>query len=293
MSDTFMHTFTYMLCMLLHCVQAGIYDFDVFLGYRQKTEAQLVELMYHKLTNEYGLSVFLDKFNLEPGCSWETGFEIGLARSTVAVFLISKSSLADMRTMNPQDDDNCLLEHTLAMELAIAGVTQAIFPVFIGSKKKTLDAATNRPVEQYMDFFQEQSVPNDLPHFVPRKVVTKLAKVLNHELQMKPSNDLYKRTVDDTIRMLIRNPGAPVVGPVTGNTVDNVVRAISETVDDLAAAAERAEAGRESDFGRWQDKIVCRLGQMDPVTFIIRPRKQENIVGERDLFSSHNFSSCA
>jgi hypothetical protein len=133
--------------------------------------------MYHKLTDA-GLSVFLDKFVLEPGLGWEKGFEVGLARSTVAVFLISKASLDDMREtkMRAESNDNCLLEHSLAMELAIQGVTQAIFPVFVGSKTRTLHATTNLPVEQYVDFWQEQALPKDLPTFVPRKVASKLAK---------------------------------------------------------------------------------------------------------------------
>lgn len=63
------------------------FEFDVFLSHNSK-DKPAVEALAERLTEEEGLKVFLDIWNLIPGDPWQEDLEIALDKSrTVAVFL--------------------------------------------------------------------------------------------------------------------------------------------------------------------------------------------------------------
>jgi hypothetical protein len=67
--------------------QRLIMDYDVFLSHNSK-DKPIVEQIAHKLTKEYGLRCWLDKWNLVPGEPWQEALEEALDQCrTVAVFV--------------------------------------------------------------------------------------------------------------------------------------------------------------------------------------------------------------
>lgn len=65
----------------------GEYQYDVFLSHNSK-DKPAVEWLAAKLTDQAGLTVFLDIWNLVPGDPWQEDLENAMAASqTVAVFL--------------------------------------------------------------------------------------------------------------------------------------------------------------------------------------------------------------
>ena len=66
-------------------------DYDVFLSHNSK-DKPAVEAIAKKLTSEYGLKCWLDKWNLIPGEPWQEAPEETLNQcQTVAVFVGPKS----------------------------------------------------------------------------------------------------------------------------------------------------------------------------------------------------------
>jgi hypothetical protein len=114
-------------------------EFDVFISYRVAADSWLAEQLYERLTAaECGLRVWWDKECLEGGMPWEEGFCKGLVKSRVFVPLLSRGACAALDHLGAASPcDNLLLEHRLALELHERGLTERVFPLFLGD----LDAA--------------------------------------------------------------------------------------------------------------------------------------------------------
>ena len=132
--------------------------YDIFLSYRVASDAQHVEKLYNLLTAQ-GFKVYWDKFCLEPGVDWEQGFCEGLVSSRAFVPLLSRDAI-NHPEKNLQNfskltaDSKCdkvFLEHRLAVELQGLGLTEKLFPIFIGD----LDATTS----EYSDYFKSGCHP--------------------------------------------------------------------------------------------------------------------------------------
>jgi len=106
--------------------------FDVFLSYRVASDRDSVEALYHALTAE-GLRVWWDKECLKTGEKWEEGFMDGLIDSVVAVPLLSCDLLRTLAGLQPDAQDNVLIEHSFCLELFERGELKGIVPLLIGS----------------------------------------------------------------------------------------------------------------------------------------------------------------
>ena len=116
--------------------------YDIFLSYRVASDAMHVEKLYTLLTAQ-GRKVYWDKKCLAPGVDWEQGFCEGLMSSKAFVPLLSRDAINHKdkefqnfsKLMADQPNcDNVFLEYRLAVELQGLGLTEKVFPVFIGDK---------------------------------------------------------------------------------------------------------------------------------------------------------------
>ena len=125
-------------------MMSGLAEFDVFISYRVRSEAEFATALHEKLSrrivgiNSERCRVYLDKVELKTGAKWDDGFVQGLSRSKVFVPLMSLGSTEPIAHL---DDalrspavDNVLLEWNLALRLNELGVVKAILPVLLGKE---------------------------------------------------------------------------------------------------------------------------------------------------------------
>jgi hypothetical protein len=147
--------------------------FDVFISYRVASDGDVADALYHHLKSEYGLNVWMDKYCLESGKSWEKGFCEGLAKSSHFIALLSLDGMWNSERQNQNygkltvasSCDNCLLEWRLAIELAERGLIEGIFPLFIGQKQLSNDAST------FTNFFKS-AAQRQLPPLLQDSVIS-------------------------------------------------------------------------------------------------------------------------
>ena len=182
--------------------------YDVFLSYRVASDSQHVEKLYHLLTAQ-GFKVYWDKFCLEPGVDWEQGFCEGLVSSRAFVPLLSRDAINHpdkdwqnfTKLMADSKCDNVFLEHRLAVELQGLGLTEKIFPVFIGN----LDAATL----EYSHYFGSGCHPS-----LSEVTVKSVEEKLRHHMESQALGTPIEpdRTVASVVGAITACQGAFIVG---------------------------------------------------------------------------------
>jgi hypothetical protein len=103
----------------LWCPPAVEAAYDVFISYRQSSDAEFARMVFDCLTRfVFGkqgrrLCVFLDSERLLDGLSWKQGFIDGVTKTTVLVPIVSKGCLEPMAQLDPANGkdwcDNVLL----------------------------------------------------------------------------------------------------------------------------------------------------------------------------------------
>lgn len=139
-------------------------EFDCFISYRVKTDIELAEGVYNRLTDA-GLRVWWDKRCLEPGIPWNEGFCNGLIKSRIFVPIISRSSINHpsdakcnfSKLESNSSCDNVLLEYSLALELRSREYIEKIFPIFFGDP---------RPGDCFGSYFDDGCHPIDVKDIV-------------------------------------------------------------------------------------------------------------------------------
>jgi hypothetical protein len=128
--------------------------FVAFISYRFETEAELAMKLKSYLELQCGIHTFLDDSNLQPGHHFRDGFISALENCVVFVPLMSRKGLKNFASLGPDSDiDNLFLEFAAAVFLKRKGRLKAIYPVFIGDKKKSSG-------KKYGDFFVGRCAPD-------------------------------------------------------------------------------------------------------------------------------------
>ena len=193
----------------------------VFLSYRVKADAQLVERLYDKLRIR-GVDVWWDAKCLPPGQPWEEGFADGLLSSDVFVPVLSKSALAPLASLSAASTcDNVLLEYRMALELKARSHLRAIFPVLVGEMEQHSIGAL------YGDFFRG-GMPN-CADVVVASVEDKLSFHLQRAgmgpMQCQPAD----RTVKGSLGIITGHQGVKLVG-LEHDVMEKAVIKIGELV---------------------------------------------------------------
>jgi len=137
------------------CKKHGVCQHDIFLNYRVRSDADLAQKVFLSLSNQKRadgrpLTVFLDKYCLNDGEDWETGFLNGLENAALLVLLISEAGISGIVNAN-QWQDNVLLEYEYALEKNEKGQA-AILPLLVGEVKgATFTAFTAFNTSKYPD----------------------------------------------------------------------------------------------------------------------------------------------
>ena len=183
--------------------------YDVFLSYRVASDTQHVEKLYNLLTTQ-GFKVYWDKLCLEPGVDWEQGFCEGLVSSRAFVPLLSCDAINHpdkdwqnfSKLTSDSKCDNVFLEHRLAVELQGLGLTEKIFPVFIGN----LDATTS----EYSHYFGSGCHP-----LLSEVTVKSVEEKLRHHMESQALGTpiVPDRTVKSVVDVITACQGAFIVGP--------------------------------------------------------------------------------
>ena len=183
--------------------------YDIFLSYRVASDTQHVEKLYNLLTAQ-GFKVYWDKLCLEPGVDWEQGFCEGLVSSRAFVPLLSRDAInhPDKAWQNfsmltaDSNCDNVFLEHRLAVELQGLGLTEKIFPVFVGN----LDTVTL----EYSHYFGSGCHPT-LSEVRVKSVEEKLRHHMESQALGTPV--VPDRTVKSVVDAITACQGAFIEGP--------------------------------------------------------------------------------
>ena len=253
--------------------------YDVFLSYRVASDAQHVEVLYNLLTAQ-GFKVYWDKLCLLPGVDWEQGFCEGLMSSRAFVPLLSRDSInhPDKAWQNfskltaDSKIDNVFLEHRLAVELQELGLTEKIFPVFIGD----LDSTTS----EYSDYFKSGCHPS-LSEVTVKSVEEKLRHHMENQALGTPV--FPDRTVKSLVDAITACQGAFIVGPADVTFTDaaasiatmltdvpvtqsprsgtHVHQALHNTMDNKTLVAEISALNSEN--GTLKDEVGTLIGRVD------------------------------
>lgn len=191
-------------------------EFDVFISYRVRSDAEHAKLVYDKLTDA-GFKVWLDQISLLKGDSWVEGFCDGLIKSRIFIPIISKSSInsesakqsnfAELKA--DSKIDNVLLEYWLALELQHRGFVDKIYPLLVGSKGPDENDASK---EVYNNFFTENGVPNLEEEVVVKEVEDMLGTQL--ERMCLGSAILSSLSVGSILTTILKNQGRLIEGEI-------------------------------------------------------------------------------
>lgn len=191
-------------------------EFDVFISYRVRSDAEHAKLVYDKLTDA-GYKVWLDQVSLLKGDSWIEGFCDGLIKSRIFIPIISKSSInsesakqsnfAELKADSKVD--NVLLEYWLALELQHRGFVDKIYPLLVGTKGLDENDDTK---EVYGNFFKENGVPNLEDEVVVKEVEDLLGVQL--ERMCLGSAILNSLSVGTILTTILKNQGRLIEGEI-------------------------------------------------------------------------------
>ncbi|KAJ3346504.1 hypothetical protein HDU83_002903 [Entophlyctis luteolus] len=160
--------------------------FHVFVSYRVSTDAELAERLTDKLQaltiqneqREIHFKCFLDKQNLKEGEDFESQFLSALDGSCLFLPLVSESSLATMRDVQPGGTDNVVKEWQCALAMQRKNSIQ-IVPILVGAEDR-VDGS--RLYKRFNGFSIVGSLPNITIKDAPdentvRDVVTAILKL--------------------------------------------------------------------------------------------------------------------
>ncbi len=187
-------------------LQRGLQDwYHFFFSYRWNPfDIELTMGLY----NEMGFELvgdkspprcFLDKMRLETGGNFVEDFSSSLITSRIAVLFMSSFALERMtaENINPEKDDNVLLEWTLILELRDLEKFTAVVPVLIG------DVENNSPRMGALFASNNFKALAEIRYKVVNDEVERILKKHNIE----PSPRLHNRTVKEVVMALTRNKG--------------------------------------------------------------------------------------
>jgi hypothetical protein len=136
--------------------------YHLFISYRVNTDSQIADFLYWYLKNK-GWEPFMDKYCLEDGELWKSGFVDGLRNSCLFVPIISSAALANLRKDKPGNHmwDNLLIEY----QMALAKSNRHILPLFMGerlpNKRNTFS------IVHYFDDFRGRLYADCLDNTIP------------------------------------------------------------------------------------------------------------------------------
>ena len=184
--------------------------YDVMISYRWTTkqgggiDSELVDGLFHKLCHELvgvrPVHVFVDRERLVTGRDFKADFSQAVVTSTVLVLIVSKAALQKMKTLQPDSEDNVLLEWTIVAELKEIGALHYVVPVMMGD---ILDEAHEGSFAT--DLFADGEVDR-LPD-VPCRAVLAEAERLLRKHGLEPSRDLHQRTPRTTVKNILQGLG--------------------------------------------------------------------------------------
>ena len=207
----------------------------VFLSYRVKADAELVERLYDKLRAE-GVDVWWDKKCLPRGQGWEEGFANALEKSDIFVPVLSKQALAPFEHLKTDSGcDNVLLEYQMALDLKKRRDLLSIFPVLVGEPRE--DRALGM---LHDDFYAGGGKPN-CPETVVEQVETKLAGHLGRLGKGSPVLPTSDRNVKRTLERILEHQGVLLKG-IRADATDHVV---AEIVNLAKSEEEQQNMGLE------------------------------------------------
>lgn len=188
----------------------GDTSYDLFISYRQASEGQLAQLLFHDLTNrtigqeQRQVRVFLDRNRLLPSQPWNAGCLRQLTSSAVVCPLVSYGALQRMELLDPERGtdfrDNVLLEWMLTLELHAQGRLKAIQPILIGKIKE--DGSMG-------NFFNDGSMGSlkDMPS--PKALAALRAIAADIQPPLMLSAQAEMRTIKGTLDALLAFPTTP------------------------------------------------------------------------------------
>ena len=227
--------------------------FDVFLSYRVRTDAELVEQLYYMLC-AHGLRVWWDKKCLVDGQKWEEGFADGLFASTIFVPVLSKGALAPFGSLTSDSKaDNVLLEYTLALEaMAQGSICRGIFPIMVGEIKQDSQLG-----ELYVSFFDSGGMP-DCPAIAVQRVADTAAAHLERAQMGEPRYG--DATVKQVLNRILFHQGHQMVG-IKQATTEQAVSRIVDAIRKPRSIQER----RSSDDMRRDDSRTAKSNAPDVI----------------------------
>ena len=188
------------------------------------------------------LRVWWDVRSLEPGAPWEEGFCRGLVKSRAFVPILSRGACGAFESLSAAAPcDNVLLEHRLALELHERGLTERLFPLFIGERRAAADdaaaAASAARYERYTFSGPGGTHPVGAPEVAVESVERAVVAGLEREGLGLPLREGV--TVAEVVKGVCRFQGAFLEG-----TAQEVRDGLALALAPLAAFLRRTDPAR-------------------------------------------------
>jgi len=219
-------------------------QYDVFLSYRVRSDADRVALLYSMLLDR-GLKVWWDRVCLEPGVPWEEGFCDGLVQSKAFVPILSLDAIhhpeiawQNFANLRPDSKvDNVFLEHRLALELRNLKLIEKIYPVMVGEVIEK-DETTGEVV------YGRYRCPAESPpaNAAVDSVESKIREHMSRQAIGAPMHD--SMTVRDVYQTIMTNQGGFVSGKEQ-EAFESIADAIAKMIS--VSKAPNKNANQSSD----------------------------------------------
>ena len=186
----------------------GLIDkYHCMISYRQQVNKKFVRRLHDVLTNivlkdSLPMQVFLDEFGLAAGHQFVESFCLAIARSSVALPVISLQAIKGMvDTLTEDQPDYVLLEWSLMLALHDCGKLGRVYPIVVG------DSWSDE--QDSIEIFSFNSMKSVVHHLaldaVSEKTHTMLEEFLTAKLEL--SKPPKKRTVKEVILALMNFEG--------------------------------------------------------------------------------------
>ena len=185
-----------------------IEKYHCMISYRRQANKKFVRRLHDLLNNivlqdGQPLQVFLDQFGLVAGRQFVEDFCLALARSSVALPVISLQAIKDMVDAVKQDrPDYVLLEWSLMLALRDCERLRAIYPIVVG------DSWSDK--QESIELFSINSVKSAVSHFAALSTVSEKTHAILEEFlasKLKIIQPPKRRSVKDVILDLLNFDG--------------------------------------------------------------------------------------